>query len=125
MLCRIDLNFPPFFLVLAHAQTFFHGVSLIHRYRRPRLLTVIVSITHARDHYEHSKWRLNRAKYWERYSEKPCFLYFTSPHRLQSCSTTYFRKERTRMHVLIKYLYKLMVIKAKKSIAKCRLKSIS
>ena len=88
-------------------------------------MTVIDSVTHVRDNYEHSKWRTNRAKYWERYRGKPCFLHFTSLERFRSRSTTHFWEEITGVHVLTIYLYKFSLIKAEKSIAKCRQKSIS
>jgi hypothetical protein len=87
--------------------------SLCHRYRRPRLLTVMFSITHARDNHEHSKWRLNRAKITERYREKTCFLHFASSYSFRSRSITLFWEELTDVKVLDEYVYYLSSIKTK------------
>ena len=84
-----------------------------HRYRRPRLLTVAEFITHARGNYEHSKWRLNRAKIIEWYREKPCFLHFTSSYGFRSRHNTLFWKELTDAKVLNAYLYNLSSLKSK------------
>ena len=83
------------------------------RYRRPRLLTVAEFIKHARGNYEHSKWRLNRAKIIERYREKPCFLHFTSSYSFRSRSNTLFWKELTDAKILNVYLYNLSSINSK------------
>jgi hypothetical protein len=63
-----------------------------HRYRRPRLLTVMYSITHATRQHEYSKWRLNRSKIIEQYREKPCFSHFTPAFCFRSRWTTFFGK---------------------------------
>ena len=84
-----------------------------HRYRRPRLLTVMFSITHARDNHEYSRWRLNRAKIIERYKEKSCFLHFASSYSFRSRFITLFWEELTGVTVLDEHLYNLSSIKTK------------
>jgi hypothetical protein len=84
-----------------------------HRYRRPRLLTVMYSMTHATRQHEHSKWRLNRSKIIERDREKPCFSHFTPAYCFRSRSTTLFGEELTGVKVLDEYLYNLSSIKTK------------
>ena len=84
-----------------------------HRYRRPRLLTVMYSTTHVTRQHEHSKWRLNRSKIIERDREKPCFSHFTPAYCFRSRSTTLFGEELTAVKVLDEYLYNLSSIKTK------------
>ena len=89
------------------------SIGYKHRYRRPRLLTVVEFIRHARGNYEHSKWRLNRAKIIEWYRGKPCFLHFTSSYSFRSRHNTLFWKELTDAKVLNVYLYNLSSLKSK------------
>jgi hypothetical protein len=94
----------------AHGSPFMCGR---HRYRRPRLLTLMYSITHATRKHEYSKWRLNRSKIIGRYREKSCFLNFASSYSFRSRSITLFWKELTVSKVLDEYLYNLSSTKTK------------
>ena len=100
-------RFPPQTIAQTSQNRFYH------RYRRPRLLTVVEFIRHARGNYEHSKWRLNRAKIIEWYRGKPCFLHFTSSYSFRSRHNTLFWKELTDAKVLNVYLYNLSSLKSK------------
>ena len=57
--------------------------------------------------FQNPRWRLNRAKYCERYRKKPCFLHFKPFCCFWSHSTTHFRKERTGLKLLVEYSLQL------------------
>jgi hypothetical protein len=91
VLCVTNCNGSTYNLKLHVSQQLLKVIAA-HRYRRPRLLTVMFSITHARDNHAHSKWQLNRAKIIERYREKTCFCVLRRPTASDPVLSHYFGK---------------------------------